>query len=734
LRHTGVVAYRCSLPGLAGFTAFRCARPNPRLGVAYGTTRMTPGAFREAPTMPKFRPLLPPLASVSAILLLAAMGARPALSAPPISPQEKLLAAGALTPAAIAQSCAAQIALTRQRIDAIVHRRSARTFQTVFEALENVESDIGDNLGAATFLYEVSPDAAVRAASEKCSTDVSDLFNQETARPDLYAALAAARASHTAKTPADLKLQELDLIAAQRAGAALPPAQRKTFLALEAQLSGESLAFADNLQNDKSSITITPAQAAVLPPDFTGTLKTDAAGNTIVPVNESTVGTFMTSETDGSARKAFDVTYSRRGGEANVVLLQRAIIARDAVARLLHFPNWAAYIAADRVAGSTARIATFLHDIDVALLPKAREERAQLAAAKGSALDQWDVSFYQNQLRKSRYSVDRDVVKTYFPAPHVIAAVLHIYSELLGLTFTPAPELPVWDPAVTAYDVTDTETGVYRGSFYLDLYPRPGKFNHFENAGITARRTLPDGTVRPAINTILGNWPAPAPGKPALLSHDDVITFFHEFGHNVAALCADTPYETLNNGFRWDFVEAPSQMLENFVWDPAILKEISSNVDTGAPLPDDLIGKIIAARYFDESTFEVGQAFLSTVDQLYHTLPPPVDTTAVWKRTLTAMTPSVFLDGTIPQASFNHLMNGYEAQYYGYLWSKVYAQDMFTAFQKGGLENPAVGARYRKDILAPARMIEPDAEVRAFLGRPMDPSTFYRQLGITKTP
>jgi Zn-dependent oligopeptidase len=174
-------------------------------------------------------------------------------------------------------------------------------------------------------------------------------------------------------------------------------------------------------------------------------------------------------------------------------------------------------------------------------------------------------------------------------------------------------------------------------------------------------------------------------------------------------------------------------MLENFVWNPTILKQISANVDTGAPLPDDLIAKMIAARYFDEATFEVGQAFYATVDQRYHTLPPPVDTTAVWKSTLLEMTPSAFVEGTIPQASFEHLMNGYEAQYYGYLWSKVYAQDMFTAFERGGLQNPTVGARYRKDILAPARMIEPDAEVRAFLGRPMDPRTFYRELGITKT-
>ena len=666
--------------------------------------------------------------------LLVGLAAQPARSAPPVPAQAKLLGAGVLTPGAIAGSCKSEIRLAAKRIDAIVHRRSARTFETVFAALETVEADIGDNLGAATFLFQVSPDAAVRAASEQCGADVSNFFTAQTARPDLYAALAAAAASHTARTQADKKLQELYLVGARRAGAALPAPQRKMFIALEGELTADSQKFEENLNNDKSAITITTAQAADLPPDFASTLKPDSAGNLTVPVNESTYDPFMLSESDAAARKTYYFAYDRRGGEANVALLQSAIVARDRVAGLLGYPNWAAYIAADRVAGSTARIAAFLQNIDLALLPKARAERVQIAAVKGSTLDPWDVAYYQAKLRKSTYSVDRNVVKTYFPAPHVITAVLQIYSHILNITFTPAPELPRWDPAVLAYDVNDSKTGVYRGAFYLDLFPRPGKFTHFENAGVTPRRILPNGMPQAALNSIIGNWPAPAAGKPSLLSHDDVITFFHEFGHNVAALLADTPYETLNSGFRWDFVEAPSQMLENFVWDPAILKQISSNVDTGAPLTDDLIAKMIAARYFDEATAEVGQAFLATIDQRYHTMPPPVDTTAVYKNTLLEMTPSAWVDGIIPQASIGHFMNGYEAQYYGYLWSKVYAQDMFTAFQTGGLENPAVGARYRKDILAPARMIEPDAEVRAFLGRPMDPSTFYRQLGITKTP
>jgi thimet oligopeptidase len=639
-----------------------------------------------------------------------------------------------LTPTQIATTCATQIASARKRIDAIVHARSARTFNSVFQALEDVESDVNDNLAAQQLLFQLAPDAAVRTASQKCGIDVSNMFNEEQARPDLYAAMVAAQKSKTAAGTVQLKLQQYYLTGSQRSGAGLGAAQRREFVALEGKINDLESKYSANLGNDNSTVTITPAQAAPLPPAFLGTFTKDSAGNTIVPVNESTVDTFLANEPDGDARKAYYIAYYKRGGQANVDLLQSALVARHRVAQLLGFPNFAAYALADRMAGTPGRVATFLQNITTALLPKARAERAELSAAKGSSAENWDTGYYQNQIRKSKYSVDEDAIKQYFPAPHVITVVLQIYSHLLGITFTPQPQLPVWVPGVTAYNVTDTKTGEFRGTFYLDLFPRPGKFSHFANLGPTARRVMPNGTVRPVVNVIAGNWPLPAGGKPSLLSHEDVVTFFHEFGHNVAALLANTPYETLNSGFRLDFVEAPSQMLENFVWDPTVLKQISSNVDTGAPLPDDLIAKMIAARYFDEATSTVAQDFYATVDQLYHTLPPPVDTTAVWKATYNARTPGKFVDGVYPQAGFGHLMGGYEAGYYSYLWAKVYAQDMFTAFKKGGLENPAVGARYRNDILAPARSLEPDVEVRNFLGRPMDPSAFYREEGITGKP
>jgi len=439
----------------------------------------------------------------------------------------------------------------------------------------------------------------------------------------------------------------------------------------------------------------------------------------------------MENATNESARRAFYVAYADRAAKTNVALLEQAIGIRDRLAHLFGYSSWAAYSLADKMAKTPERVASFLNNIDVAILPKARTERAQLAALKGSApFENWDTEFYQAQLRKTKYHVDADAIKQYFPVEHTVNAVFAVYAKLLDVTFAPIAKPAVYNPEVTAYEVHDGTSGVLLGTFYLDLYPRPGKYSHFANFPLIARHDLPDGTVRAPFSAIVGNWARPAPGQPALLSHDEVETFFHEFGHNMAAMLAAEPYATLTSGFRTDFVEAPSQMLENWAWDPGILKEVSANVRTGAPLPDALIAQMIAARYLDYALATTQQILYASVDMAIHSSGAHVDTTQVWKSLVPSLTPNAFVDGTHPQAGFVHLMTGYDAGYYGYLWSKVYAQDMFSAFKTAGLESATVGARYRADVLAPARTYEPDAEVTAFLGRSMNPTAFYAELGI----
>jgi thimet oligopeptidase len=641
--------------------------------------------------------------------------------------------------ATIHANCTAAIARARGKVAAILHGHGPHTFSTVVKPLEDAFADLNDQTMVEILESAVSSDAKARDASFTCQNDEAALQNAVDADPKLYAAVNDASKSATAKTLADRKLTSLWLVAIKRSGAGLPAAKRVQVVTLQNQIAALETRFNANLANDATTIHITAAQAAGLADDFVAGLKKSGDGYD-VPVNESTSRRFMQNASDAAARKAYFLAYNNRATPTNVALLETTIGVRDRLAHLLGYASWAAYQLADKMAASPKRVEDFLDALDVKLLPRAKADVATLAALKAkdlgtptATIDAWDVAYYDNQLNKTKYAVDEQAILQYFPVSHVELAVFGIYSKLLGVTFTKRDVANVWNPDVTEWAVHDSATGRYIGDFYLDLFPRPGKYEHFASFPLLPYRVLADGRARPPLDAIIGNWPMPAPGKPAVLSHDDVETFFHEFGHDMATMLATAPYETLSAGFRSDFVEAPSQMLENWVWDPQILKELSSNVTTGEPLSDDTIAKMRAARYVDHAYYTTQQIVYATVDMKFHSSGPHVDTTALWREVADKEIPTGLAPGTHPQAGFGHLMGGYDAGYYGYLWSKVYAQDMFTAFEAAGLESPVVGARYRRDILEPARELEPDAEVKAFLGRPMDPTAFYKEFNEEAT-
>ena len=676
-----------------------------------------------------------------ALPALAGAAPPPQMVSQPSAPGRAPAIDWSLSAAQITVNCAAQLASAKVDSKRILAVHNP-TFANVIVPLEDINADLNDRLVAETTLANISSDRKVRDASLACQNDVNDFGTALQAEPALYKAVDTAVKAGGAKTLADRKLAALWLTAIVRSGAGLPTAQRKEFVKLGERLNSLQVKYGANLANDKTTVELTAPQIAGLPADFVATFSKNG-DKYVVPVDESTASRFMDNASDASARKAYYMAIGNRAYPANVALLEEAIAVRDRSAKLLGYPSWAAYVLADRMASNPQRVKSFLSNLDRKLLPASRTTLAGLAALKakdtgvaGATIDNWDVAYYNNQLMKTTYAVDSDQIRQYFPVEHVEHAVFDIYSKLLGIRFAQRTPGNIWSPDVTEWAVTNAKDGRYIGDFYLDLFPRPGKYTHFANFPLLPTRRLADGSVRPPVSAIIGNWPKPAPGNPALLSHDDVETFFHEFGHNMAAILATAPYETLIAGFRTDFVEAPSQMLENWVWDPQILEQLSANVETGKPLPLDLIDKMRAARSADAtSSFnaysETRQIMLSDIDIAYHSSGPKVDTTAVWDRIAAEDSPLPQPPGVHPQASFGHLMGGYDAGYYGYLWSRVYAQDMFTAFQRGGLESPEVGARYRKYILEPAREIEPDQEVRNFLGRPMSPDAFYKALGIS---
>jgi thimet oligopeptidase len=606
--------------------------------------------------------------------------------------------------------------------------KKKRTFASVIMPLENIDADANDSLAAALFLFNVSPDHAVRAASQRCGDRISAEQSALAARPALYAVVLDAAHSHTATTDAARKLTEVTVVNMRRSGAGLSESKRILFVDDAQQLTELENKFQARLSNDAAAISINDDEAKSLPPDFVAGLR-PVAGGYAVPVDESHYLRFMRNEAGESARERFLTAFDRRGGPENVKTLQHALAIRDAMAHLLGYQSWAAYTLADRMAGTPQRVNALLGSLSVKLAPIAQGELLRLQDRKRSesgdpnaVLNAWDQAYFANQILLADYALDRDALREYFPVQHTIDGVLAIYSNLLGVTFTPLPDAPVWSSDVIAYRVSDTAGGADRGVLYFDLYPRPGKYSHFATFSILPVRRV-GAALRPGAAAIVGNWARPADGVPATLSHDEVETFFHEFGHAMADLLSQAPYETLSDGYRWDFVEAPSQMLENWVWDPATLKSLSSNVKTGKPLPDATIAKLVAVHHFNEATAWLTQVTYSRIDIAFHSS-PHVDTSTVWRRYFAATPLPAVPPTAIPQASFEHLMGGYDAGYYSYVWSEVYAQDMFTAFKSAGLTDPAVGLRYRTDILEPGRIYEPDVLVQRFLGRPVSEDAF----------
>jgi Zn-dependent oligopeptidase len=284
---------------------------------------------------------------------------------------------------------------------------------------------------------------------------------------------------------------------------------------------------------------------------------------------------------------------------------------------------------------------------------------------------------------------------------------------------------------VKEFTVQDAATHRPMGTVYLDLFPRPDKYDHFADFGLVYARVLPNGTRELPVTAIVGNWPPPTGGQPSLLSHGDAETFFHEFGHAVAAITDESPYITTGtNNLRQDFVEALSQMLENWMWQPSVLKRVSHHVTTGKPLPDSLINRMIELKHFRDGGDGTAQAFYAAYDMALHSSGPVVDPVSTWMKMSAEMTALPEIEGSLGAAAFGHLMGGYDAGYYGYLWSKVYAQDLFTRFAKDGVMNAATGRAYRRMILAPGSTQEPDVLLQRFLGRPLSYDAFFREMGI----
>jgi len=646
-------------------------------------------------------------------------------------------------PEQISKLCAEQRAKLTQNLDAIGRVAAERAdFASTTLAIEMALADFASGVGAQEFLAYVSPDSKVRQAANACQQEDAKLQLEVWTRGDLYRAVKAFdhRLKEGKEPPLrdaqDEQLHRETLLSFKRSGLELSASARADYLAMQAEVVTLSAAFIKALSEDNSVIEVSSDRLKGLPDDFVRKLKLGKHDYSLqIPVNEATFPVVMNNADDREVRRQMATVYERRGGEANVARLKKIVELRANLAKLLGYRTFADYVTEIKMAGNAQNVNNFLASLLKGLKPEGERELGELEDLKrretgdSGPIEFWDKYYYLNQLTKAQ-GIDEEEIKKYFPSDVVVAGMFNIYERLLGVRFVPAPDLKVWHPSVKAYRIFDGGRAI--AIFYFDLVPRLGKYSHQASFSIIPAYQLPDGDYHAPCSAIVGNFNQPGPDGISLLSHFEVETLFHEFGHVMHQTLTTARYHTFSGTkVRRDFVEAPSQMMANWVWREEGLRELSGYFrDHSRKLPEDLVQKIVAARNVGVGLYYLRQLSFDVTDMQLHTSDGNLDPDEVFNGNMRDIALIPEPDGGHGIAGFIHLVTGYEAGVYGYLYSKVFAEDMFATRFSENLFDPRVGAEYRRVILEPGGTIDPLALVTQFLKRPPNDKAFLHSLGL----
>ncbi len=608
-----------------------------------------------------------------------------------------------------------------------------RTFENTVLAFETSMADYSDAVTPLTFMGYVHPDPVIAAEGMEIEETVALFINDVYTRRDLYNALKEG----TPTTPEETRLSTLTIREFTKNGMNLPDDRLATVRQMNNELSVLESRFSANLNNDDTVLSFTETELAGIPTVTIAAFAKNPDGTLRVTTKYPDYVAVMKYADRSATRQAMFMAYNNRQAETNTPLLEQAIVLRQSIARELGYPTWADYKTDGRMAKNSKNVMDFVGTLKSPLQEKVRSENTVLLRMKqakdpsATALDPWDISYLQEKLLREQYSYDPNVVKEYFPVDTTIKGIFGVYGELFGIGFEEVKGQTVWSDGVQLFRVKNTTDGATVGYLYLDLYPREGKYGHFAAFPLITER-MKDGTRSAPVMAIVGNFPAPADGKPGLLTMYDIETVFHEGGHAMHFLLTTAPYSSLA-GFNteMDFVETPSQSLEEWAWDPVVLSSLSGHyADPSQKIPPELLDRVIAARDVGNGHY-YGRLLANTIEDMeYHTADGPVDVTNVSRRIYTDMIGIPQPEGIHHPASFGHLMGGYDAGYYGYLWSKVYALDIAGEFRKDGMTNQTTGMRYRQEILSRGNMEDGDVLLRNFLNREPGTGAFYKRLGI----
>jgi thimet oligopeptidase len=585
---------------------------------------------------------------------------------------------------------------------------AARDAQQVLELWNDSDIALRSAGAMASLLAEVHPEPSIRARAEELGQQVDRLRTDRGLDRALYDVLDGT--DPAGLDPTAVRFREHVLRDFRRSGVDQPAQTRERLREIAERLTVLDQDFARNIREDVRHIRVRPEQLAGLPEDFVGAHPTGDDGLVEITTDYPDYVPFRSFASDPAARRQLTVEFYNRGWPANDSVLHEMLDLRHEKATILGYRSWPDYDADVKMIGTAQAIAEFIERIADAAEPAGRRDREVLLARRradgqdGDTFDASELAYYTELVRREQFDVDAQEVRTYFDFQQVRTGLLTVTGRLFGLEYH-SVDVPTWHPDVAAYDVH--RDGARIGRIYLDLHPREGKFKHaaqFDLVPGVADRQLPEGAL-------VCNLPR------GLMEHQHVVTLFHEFGHLVHYVLGAAQRWVRFSGVatEWDFVEAPSQMLEEWAWNADVLRSFAVDGD-GAPIPAELVARMRAAKDFGKGIYIRSQLFYTAVSYLLYRDRPVEHTQAV--RDLQARYDLVdFLDGTHFQTAFGHL-SGYTSAYYTYLWSLVIAKDLFSAFDPSDLFDPSVARRYRDRVLGQGGCQDAADLVTDFLGRP----------------
>lgn len=607
-----------------------------------------------------------------------------------------------------------------------------RTFENTVCALERTGHEYGQKIHYVGFLAEVSPQKEVREMAHKVVEEYSEKIVDVVYDADIYRALCE-YAAKKEKLRDENKILFDDMMRTYlRMGFGLPMNKQTVLKKNLKELSKLSLSFKKNINDYKDSITLTKDEAIGLSERFLSGLKKDKNGKYLVTLEYPDIGPFLENSPNDLKRKEIVDKNACKGGSENIALLKRIVTLRHAIAKILGYKTYAHYALENRMAKSPETVMKFLGGIVKKVERGALKDKEELitfkkefTGNKNASVEYYD-SYYVSQLQKKKYSIDNEEIREYFPFEKVKRGVFETYQTLLGVKYVKVSNQSLWHSDVELYAIKDN--GKIIAYFAMDLFPRDGKYGHAAAFDLINGRVDNDHYVAPFASLVC-NFPKPTDKHPSLLSYDEVETFFHEFGHIMHDVLTKTRYES-QAGFHvaWDFVEMPSQMLENWVSSKEILKKISGHYKTRKPLPDTLITHLLQAQKFRISTMYLRQMLLSLFDMELHFKKTSGAPQEIYRRMVKEMVGHTLPKTQLFPAGFGHIVGGYEAGYYSYAWAKVYAQDMFTRFEEEGLLNKNTGQDYRTWILEKGSSMDEMKLIKGFLGRTPNNKAFFKYI------